>query len=299
PEATSENIIMTSGAACGLNIILKAILNPGDEVIILAPYFVEYLHYVTGHGGSVVIVNTKADFHLDLAAIASKMTPRTKAIIINSPNNPSGRIYPQADLEQLVDLLNQQQRRFKTEIALISDEPYRELAFDGQKVPSVAAFYDNSFIVYSWSKSLSIPGDRIGYVAFNPRFHTPRILDALSFCLRLLGFVNAPATMQWVVNKLIGVSVDVGHYENQRNRIYASLRAAGYDVIKPDGAFYMFPRAPNNDSLAFMQQALAAHILVVPGQGFGWPSHFRLAYCTDDQTIDRALTGLAQLLHHA
>jgi len=294
-EVNKDHIVMTAGAACGINIILKAILNPGDEVIIFAPYFVEYIHYVIGHQGKPVIVNTRDDFLLDLDLLEQKITPRTKALIINSPNNPSGRLYPQHQLKILVDILNQKQREYRTEIALISDEPYRELVYDNKITPSVAAMYDNSFIVYSWSKSLSIPGDRIGYVAFNPRIHTTRILDALSFCLRLLGFVNASAPMQWIVNKLIGVSVDISYYEKKRNRIFQTLTNAGYELIKPEGTFYVFPRAPHNDALGFTQMAMEQGILLVPGQGFGWPTHFRIAFCTDEPTIDGALNGLVKL----
>lgn len=297
PEVTRENIVMTAGAACGLNIVLKAILNPGDEVIILAPYFVEYLHYVTGYQGKVVIVNSKADFSLDLDELASKITSKTRALIINSPNNPSGRIYTLSSLQSLVELLHLKQKQYNTRIAIVSDEPYRELVFDGHQVPSIAAMYENSFVVYSWSKSLSIPGDRIGYVAFNPAMNNPRMLDALSFCLRLLGMVNAPAIMQWLVNKLLDVSVDVNYYQMKRDRIYQTMKAAGYELIKPEGTFYLFPRAPGNDSLAFMQKAMQLKILFVPGQGFGWPTHFRIAYCTDDYTIDQALDGLVKLIH--
>ncbi len=299
PEVTRENIIMTAGAACGLNIVLKAILNPGDEVIILAPYFVEYLHYVTGYQGVFVIANSNPDFSLNLDELASKITPKTRALIINSPNNPSGRVYSQSSLEAMADLLYLKQKQYHTRIAIISDEPYRELIFDGQKVFSVASIYENSFVVYSWSKSLSIPGDRIGYVAFNPAMNNPRMLDALSFCLRLSGMVNAPAIMQWLVNKLLDVSIDINYYQTKRDRIYQSLKSAGYDLIKPEGTFYVFPRAPGDDALAFMQKAMQLNILVVPGQGFGWPTHFRIAYCTDDYTIDRALEGLVALVRSA
>ncbi len=297
PDVTRENIIMTAGAACGLNVVLKAILNPGDEVIILAPYFVEYLHYVTGYQGNVVIANSHPDFSLDLDELASKITSKTRALIINSPNNPSGRVYPRSSLDALVELLHLKQKQYNTRIAIISDEPYREIVFDKNEVFSVASLYENSFVVYSWSKSLSIPGDRIGYVAFNPAMNNPRMLDALSFCLRLLGVVNAPAIMQWLVNKLLDVSIDVNYYQVKRDRIYQTLKGAGYDLIKPDGTFYVFPRAPGDDALAFMQKAMQLKILVVPGQGFGWPTHFRIAYCTDDHTIDRALEGLVELIH--
>jgi len=296
PEATGENIVMTAGAACAINIILKAILNPGDEVVIFAPYFVEYIHYVAGHQGKIVIVNTKEDFSLDLDLLAQSLSIKTKAVIINSPNNPSGCIYSESSLKQLTELLNQKQKEYHSEIALISDEPYRELLYDNTPLPSIAAMYDNSFIVYSWSKSLSIPGDRIGYIAFNPRIHTPRMLDALSFCLRLLGFVNASASMQWVVNKLLNVPTDVAHYEKKRNRIYDTLTKIGYKIVKPAGTFYIFPHAPGNDSLKFTQLAMEKNILLVPGQGFGWPTNFRLAYCTDDDTIDGALAGLSELI---
>jgi len=296
PGVTKENIVMTVGAGGALNIALRAILNPGDEVVILAPYFVEYIFYITAHQGKVVIAETQPDFSLDLEELDKKISKRTKAIIINSPNNPSGRIYHETELKAFVKLLNDKQRKYQTKIVLISDEPYRDLVYDNVQFPSVTAMYDNSLMVYSWSKSLSVPGDRIGYIAFNPRVQTSRMLDALSFCLRLLGFVNAPATMQYIVNKLLDITVDVQYYQKKRDRIYQILSDAGYEIVKPEGTFYLFPKSPEKDSITFIEKALDKRLLLVPGQGFGCPDHFRIAYCTDDRTIDKALAVLVDLI---
>jgi len=296
PAATKENVVMTVGAGGALNVTLRAILDPGDEVLVLAPYFVEYLFYIAAHQGRAVIAETKPDFSLDLDEIDKKITKQTKAIIINSPNNPSGRIYYEDALKDFVRLLYDKQRKYHTKILLISDEPYRDLVFDNIKLPSVCAMYDNSLIIYSWSKSLSIPGDRIGYIAFNPQIQVPRMLDALSFCLRLLGFVNAPASMQYIVNKLLDVTVDIDYYRKKRDRIYRALSDAGYEIVKPEGTFYLFPKSPEKDSITFIEKALEKRVLLVPGQGFGCPRHFRIAYCTDDRTIDKALEVLVELI---
>lgn len=296
PGATKENIVMTVGAGGALNVVLRAILNPGDEVVILVPYFVEYIFYVTAHQGRVVPVETQDDFSLDLEELDKKITKQTKAILINSPNNPSGRIYHEDELKAFIQLLNDKQRKYQTKILLISDEPYRDLVYDNIQLPSITAMYDNSMMIYSWSKSLSIPGDRIGYIAFNPRIQAPRMLDALSFCLRLLGFVNAPATLQYVVNKLLDTTVDVRYYEKKRNWIYETLSSAGYEIVKPEGTFYLFPKSPEEDSITFIEKAMERRVLLVPGQGFGRPSHFRIAYCADDRTIDKALEVLVDLI---
>ncbi|MBN1351537.1 pyridoxal phosphate-dependent aminotransferase [candidate division KSB1 bacterium] len=295
PGATKEHVAMTIGAGGALNVILRAILDPGDEVVIFAPYFVEYLFYVAAHQGKAIIVDTNSDFTLNLDELDKKITRRTKAVIINSPNNPSGRVYTKELLNQFVALLEEKQRKYRKPILLISDEPYRELVFDNIEVPPVCAMYSNSLMVYSWSKSLSIPGDRIGYIAFNPNIQAPRMLDALSFCLRLLGFVNAPATIQIVVNKLLDVTVDIQQYQKKRDRIFNALQAAGYEIVKPEGTFYLFPKSPDKNNITFIEKALERRVLLVPGQGFGCPNYFRIAYCTDDRTIDKALEVLVDL----
>lgn len=296
-EATHSNIVMTVGVGGGINVILKTILNPGDEVIVLAPYFAEYIFYIQNHQGKVVVSETTEDFDIDLANIEQKITRNTKAVIINSPNNPSGKIYSQQSIDRFVDLLRSKQQDYKKDIYLISDEPYRDIVYDKMKIPTLVSRYENSFFGYSWSKSLSIPGDRIGYIAANPEMkNIQRVMDGLIFCNRILGFVNAPAVMQMAVGKLLNATVDVKYYEKKRNRIYESLKSAGYDVYKAEGTFYLFPRSPLKDEMKFIDKAKEKRVLLVPGRGFGRPGYFRISYCTDDRTIERALDQLAQLI---
>ncbi len=295
-DASYENIVMTVGVGGGINVILKTILNPGDEVVILAPFFAEYIFYIQNHQGKVVISETTTDFDLDLDDLDQKINPNTKAIIINSPNNPSGKIYKKEKTEEFVSLLNQKQKKFNKEIYIISDEPYRDIIFDRVKLPSIVLLYENSFFGYSWSKSLSIPGDRIGYVAANPKMHhIKRVMDGLIFSNRILGFVNAPAVMQMAVGRLLDATVNVKYYQKKRNRIYGALVDAGYEVYKPEGTFYMFPKSPCEDE-KFIEMAKAKHVLLVPGKGFGRPGYFRISYCTDDRTIERALDQLVKLV---
>ncbi|MBN2011455.1 pyridoxal phosphate-dependent aminotransferase [candidate division KSB1 bacterium] len=295
-ETEAEHIVMTIGVGGGLNVILKTILNPGDEVIILAPFFAEYVFYIQNHQGVVVIAETTTDFDLDLEEIDRKITEKTKAIIINSPNNPSGRLYSDERLNQFVDLLNQKQKQFRHDIYLISDEPYRDIVYDRVRAPSVCAKYDNSFFGYSWSKSLSIPGDRIGYIAANPKMtDIKKTMNGLIFSNRILGFINAPAVMQMAVGKLLYAHVKVSYYERKRDRIYQALVEAGYDVYKPEGTFYFFPKCPSDDEIEFINVAKENRVLLVPGRGFGRPGYFRIAYCTDDRTIERALDHLYDL----
>jgi len=292
-----KQVVMTVGVAGGMNVIFKTILNPGDEVIVLAPYFAEYIFYVQNHQGKVVIAETTEEFDLDMDELDKKINSKTKAIIINSPNNPSGKVYSEDNINDLIQLLKEKQKKFSSEIYLISDEPYREIVFDGITVPSIVSKYDNSFFTYSWSKSLSIPGDRIGYVAANPEMNDiKKIVDGLIFCNRILGFVNAPAVMQMAVDKLLDSTVRVQYYEEKRNRIYNALSDMGYEVYKPEGTFYMFPKSPLDDELEFIEKAKEKHVLLVPGKGFGRCGHFRVSFCTDDRTIERALDQLAKLI---
>jgi len=292
----ARHVLMSAGAGGGLNVILKTILEPGDEVIVLAPFFVEYVFYAQNHGAEPVIAETSEEFDLDFEELDRKFTAKTKAIIVNSPNNPSGKMYDEVCLNNLGQFLEEKQNQFGHPIYLVSDEPYRDIVFDGKKAPSVISKHENSFLAYSWSKSLSIPGDRIGYIAVNPRMHdAAKTINGLVFSMRILGYVNASATMQRVVKNLVGVTVDVGEYECKRNRIYDALIGAGYEALKPDGTFYIFPRSAGADDEAFTRRALDEMLLLVPGKGFGRPGHFRIAFCTDDRTIDGALEKLARL----
>jgi aspartate aminotransferase len=289
---TEQHIVMVVGAAGGLNVVLKALLDPGDEVIIFAPYFVEYHFYVDNHQGTAKVVPTDARFNLDLEALERTLSPRTKVVLINSPNNPSGVVYPAATIQALGELLARKQAAFGTQIYLVSDEPYKKLLFDSLTYPEVYPYYANSIVVTSHAKDLALPGERIGYIATNPACVDVRELqDGLSFTNRTLGFVNAPALMQHVVTHLQGVTIDVGEYERKRNLLCDNLQAMGYEVIRPQGAFYVFPRAPITDDVAFVRALQQQRILTVPGSGFGTPGYFRIAYCVEERTIENALEG--------
>lgn len=292
---TKDDIIMTCGAAAALNVVLKTILDPGDEVLILAPYFVEYGYYVDNHQGVAVVVPTGADFQPDLERIEAAITPRTRAIIINSPNNPTGVVYPAEGLHALGDLLRHAQSRHSSEIFLISDEPYRRLTFDGLVFPQVLPHYDNTIVVHSHAKDLALPGERIGYIAVQPAYPgRQELVDGLTFCNRILGFVNAPALMQHVVRALQGVSVDVADYQRKRDFLYQHLTELGYAVVRPQGAFYLFPRSPIEDDVAFVEALQRWNLLTVPGQGFGAPGYFRIAYCVEDRVLEGAMEGFAR-----
>ncbi len=292
---TGNEIIMTCGAAAAANVVLKAILNPGEEVIVLAPYFFEYLYYIDNHGGVAVAVNTGDRFQIDLPAIEQAITPRTRAIIVNSPNNPSGAVYSAEEISGLAQLLNLKQKEYGTEIFLISDEPYKRIVFDSMEFPQPLPAYDNSVIVTSHAKDLALPGERIGYIAINPNHEGKEELAVgFSFCNRTLGFVNAPALMQHIVRNLQGVSVDPDYYQRKRDYMHTALSELGYDTVKPQGAFYLFPKSPIEDDVAFTRELLQYNVLVVPGRGFGTPGHFRISYCVEDWVLEGAVAGLAK-----
>ena len=297
PGVTASGVIMSVGAGGGLNATLKAILDAGDEVVFLSPYFVEYIFYVRNHGGEPVIAETDERFDIDLDALAAAITPRTKAVILNSPNNPTGRMYPLESLEAMGKMLADKEREFGKPIYLLADDPYREIVYPDAPPPTPAVFHPNSFFIYSWSKNLSIPGDRIGFVAINPASDCPKALsDAITFTTRTLGFVNAPAILQLVVAEVLDLTVDVEWYRARRDRLLSGLRDAGYDIVTPEGTFYMFPRSPDTDDVAFANRAMNERVLVVPGSGFGRAGHFRLCYAVDDRTLEGGLEGLARLM---
>ena len=288
-------IVMTCGAAGGLNVVLKTILDPGDEVVLLAPYFAEYVYYVDNHGGVAVISPTDEQFQPDLAAMERLVTPRTKAILINFPNNPSGAVYTIQRLKELGDLLRQKGTEYGTEIFLISDEPYRRIIYDGLTCPQVFPHYEATIVVTSHAKDLALPGERIGYIAVNPAYETRvELVDGLIFCNRILGFVNAPAFMQHAVKALQGISVGVGDYQRKRDYLYGQLTEMGYSVFKPQGAFYMFPWSPLEDDAAFVEELQRWNVLTVPGRGFGSPGYFRISYCLEDHVLEGAMEGFAQ-----
>ena len=292
---TGNEVIMTCGAAAAANVVLKTILNPGDEVIILAPYFFEYLYYIDNHDGVAVVVNTDEQFRLNIPAIEQAVTARTRAIIVNSPNNPSGVVYSPEEISGLAQLLERKQAEHGTEIFLISDEPYKRIIFDGMTFPQLVPAYDNSIIVTSHAKDLALPGERIGFIAINPNHRDKEELaGGFSFCNRTLGFVNAPALMQHVVRGLQGVSIDPDYYQKKRDFMYTALREMGYDTVKPEGAFYLYPKAPIEDDVAFTRDLLQWNVLVVPGRGFGTPGYFRISYCVEDWVLEGAAEGLAK-----
>jgi aspartate aminotransferase len=298
PASFQRNKGWTScGAAGALNVILKAILDPGDEVITPIPYFVEYGFYVDNHGGGLTTVPSKADFNLDLEAIKAAITPKTKAILINSPNNPSGQVYSEESLKALGLLLENASRKANRTLYLISDEPYRKIVFDGIQVPSLFSVYPESIIATSYSKDLSIPGERIGFLAVNPQAtYKKDLLAGMALANRILGYVNAPAFMQRAVGSLQGTSVDPAIYQAKRDLLCDGLSACGYEFIKPKGAFYLFPKTPIPDDVAFVQALQKELILTVPGRGFGSPGFFRIAFCVSDDTIKKAIPGFERVL---
>jgi aspartate aminotransferase len=293
----AAEIVMTVGAGGGLNVVFKTILDPGDEVIIPRPYFVEYNFYLDNHQAIPRIVATQPDFSLDLEAVEAAITEKTRAVLVNSPNNPTGKVYCERELKNLAELLSRYSERFGRPIYLISDEPYRKIVYDHVTVPSMADIYKESFVVTSFSKDLSLPGERIGYIAANPNLSDKDlIVSGLVFCNRILGFVNAPAFMQRAVTVLLEESVDIAVYQKKRDRLCEALKSFGYDFEKPEGAFYLFPRTPVDDDVSFVMALRDKNILTVPGNGFGGPGHFRIAYCVSDATIEGALPGFEETL---
>lgn len=292
-----ENIVMTVGAGGALNVIFKTILNPGEEVIVLAPFFVEYISYIENYDGKCVVVQTQKDtFQPDLNKLESAITPKTKAIIINSPNNPTGVIYSEAVLKEMSEVIERKQKEYNTTIFTISDEPYRKLVYDNVKLPSILKIFNNSIMVDSFSKSLSLPGERIGYIAANPYIKDVDILmSGLIYCNRVIGFVNAPALFQKVIAESLDVTVDTDIYKERRDLLYNSLINMGYSCIKPEGAFYLFPKAFIEDDVEFKNRALKYNLLIVPGSGFYGPGYFRLSYCVSLKTIENSLPSFEAL----
>ena len=289
---THEHVVMTVGAAGGLNVVLKVLLNRGDEVAVFVPYFWEYRFYISNQGGVLREFPTDARFYPDLEALEARLSPRTKAVIINSPNNPTGAMYPEEVLRRLGEVLRSAEARFGHPIFLVSDEPYRRIVFDGLVCPQVFHCHPRTIMVTSHSKDLAIPGERIGFIAVHPGCDgADELVNALGHCNRTLGFVNAPALMQHVVAALQGVSVDPMEYQRRRDFLYGHLVAMGYSVVKPQGAFYMFPRTPIDDDVAFCAELARHRVLTVPGRGFGSPGYFRIAYCVEECTLEGSLEG--------
>ncbi|MDR1589668.1 MAG: pyridoxal phosphate-dependent aminotransferase [Oscillospiraceae bacterium] len=294
---TSGNIIMSVGAAGGLNVVLKTLLNPGDEVIAVSPYFVEYGNYTANYGGRIVAVPAeRTSFRPDPESLAAAVTSKTKAVILNSPNNPTGVIYPAETIAALAEALEKKQKELGAPIYILSDEPYRELVYDGSEVPYITKYYRNTIVCYSWSKSLSLPGERIGYIAIPNELDDYRLIfDAACIATRVLGFVNAPSLMQLAVARCLGEKTDIAAYGENRRLLYDGLSSAGFECVYPQGAFYMWVAAPNGDDAAFTAAAKKHNILVVPGASFACPGYVRIAYCVPRDVIERSLPAFAKL----
>lgn len=296
-KLNENNIVMTVGAASALNIILKTLLNKDDDVIVFAPYFGEYNNYISNYDGNTVVVPAKIDtFQLNLEILENKITSKTKAIIINTPNNPTGTVYSETVIKELSDILNRKQEEFNTSIYIISDEPYREIVYDNINIPYITKYYRNTFVVYSFSKSLSLPGERIGYaVAPSEIDDFDSIIQSLNIANRILGYVNAPSLFQHVVAKCINVKVDISIYKKNRDLLYNSLIKFGYDCIKPDGAFYLFPKSFIANDKIFSQEAKKLNLLIVPGSSFSCPGYVRIAYCVPYKKIEDSLESFEKL----
>lgn len=294
-----NNILMTVGAASGLNVILKTVLEPGDEVIVFAPYFVEYGNYVRNYDGTLVVISPNTeDFQPNLEELKEKITLRTRAVIINTPNNPTGVVYSAQTLERLAEILRQKKEEFGTEILLISDEPYRELAYDGAEVPYVTRYYEDTVICYSYSKSLSLPGERIGYLVIPDELQdSSEVFTAATIANRVLGSVNAPSLMQRVIKRRIekGAHVNLAAYDRNRNRLYEGLKDWGFSCIRPEGAFYLFVKSPIPDEQEFCRQAAKYRLLLVPGTSFACPGYVRIAYCVSYEQIERSMPAFGKL----
>lgn len=293
----AHNITMTVGAAGGLNVILKALLNPGDEVITFAPYFGEYRSYVNNYDGVLIAVSPNTvDFQPKLDEFEEKITPKTRAVIVNTPNNPTGVVYSEETILKMAAILEKKQKEYQTDIYLISDEPYRELAYDGVEVPYLTKYYANTIVGYSYSKSLSLPGERIGYLVIpDEAADSENLIAAANVANRILGFVNAPTLQQKIVKACLNEKTDISYYNRNRETLYQGLKESGYTCIKPEGAFYLFVKSPVEDEKAFVQAAKKYNILVVPGSSFGCPGYVRIAYCVAYETIVNALPKFALL----
>lgn len=294
---SAKNLIMTIGAASGLNVILKTILNPGEEVIVFAPYFLEYGAYVRNYDGVLVEVSPDTTtFQPNLAEFEQRITPKTRAVIVNTPHNPTGVVYSEETIKKLSAILEAKQKEFGTVIYLISDEPYRELAYDGVEVPYLTKYYNNTVVGYSYSKSLSLPGERIGYLVIPDEADgSEELISAATIANRTLGCVNAPSLIQKVVAKCVDAKTDLAAYDKNRQALYNGLKECGFECIKPQGAFYLFVKSPVEDEKAFCEAGKKYNILMVPGSSFACPGYVRLAYCVSYETIVNSLPEFKKL----
>ena len=294
---SAKNLIMTVGAASGLNVILKTILNPGEEVIVFAPYFLEYGAYVRNYDGVLVEISPDTTtFQPNLAEFEQRITPKTRAVIVNTPHNPTGVVYSEETIKKLSAILEAKQKEFGTVIYLISDEPYRELAYDGVEVPYLTKYYNNTVVGYSYSKSLSLPGERIGYLVIPDEADgSEELISAATIANRTLGCVNAPSLIQKVVAKCVDAKTDLAAYDKNRQALYNGLKECGFECIKPQGAFYLFVKSPVEDEKAFCEAGKKYNILMVPGSSFACLGYVRLAYCVSYETIVNSLPEFKKL----
>jgi len=294
---TSNEIVMTCGAGGALNVVMKTLLDPGEEFVIFAPFFVEYNFYADNHGGSCKVVPPDEDFLPNMEIFRSSINSNTKGVLINSPNNPSGIVYADKTLSEMCRIIKEKEVEFGTEIYLVSDEPYRKIIFDNLEYTHIFKYHDRSIVATSHSKDLALPGERIGYIAVNPSCpDIEELVNGLVFCNRTLGFVNAPALIQHLITHLQDTTIDVRVYEKKRDYLYKELTNMGYSLIKPQGAFYMFPKSPIKDDVQFSEELKENKVLVVPGRGFGLPGYFRISYCMEDATIQGSLEGLEKTI---
>lgn len=292
-----KNIIMTVGAAGGLNVILKTLLDTDDEVIAFAPYFSEYNNYVANFDGKMVAVSPSIpDFQPNLTEFAQKITAKTKAVIVNTPNNPTGVVYSEETIQKMAQIMEEKQKEFGTAIYLIADEPYRELAYDGVEVPYLTKYYDNTIVGYSYSKSLSLPGERIGYLVIPKEVDDfENVVNAATIATRILGFVNAPSLQQLAVAECLDETTDVSVYDTNRKLLYDKLMELGFECAKPQGAFYMWVKALEENDSAFVAKAKEFNLLLVPGSAFMCPGYVRIAYCVDVEMLKRSFHAFEKL----
>lgn len=297
-QLSADNIVMTVGAAGALNVVLKSLLNPLEEVIVFAPYFVEYNAYVENHGGRTVVVEPDpSTFEPDLEAFEKSITSNTKAIIINNPNNPTGVVYREATLRKIEEIITRKQKEYSSTIFVLSDQPYCEIVYDNIKITNMLSIFNNAIIINSFSKSLGLAGERIGYIAASSNIENiDTLMKAFAFCNRTLGFVNAPGLFQKVVGDAINAKVDISGYEKRRNFLYENLTRLGFQCVKPQGAFYLFPKALIEDDVEFVKRAMKYNLLLVPGSGFGYPGYFRMSYCVKFDMIENSIPAFEKFV---
>lgn len=294
-EFAAEDIIMTCGAAGALNVVLKTILNPGEEVIIFAPYFHEFLNYIENHDGIIRILPTDDYFFPRLDLLEETVNEKTRVVLLNTPNNPSGAVYSEDIMRRTGEILKQKSKGFGNQIFLINDEAYKKLVYDGTESPRAWDFYKDSLAITSHSKDLALPGERIGYIAVHPQMKDRKeLINGLIHCNRILGYVNAPALMQHLVTRLQNVTVSIAEYQKKRDFLYNSLIEMGYTCVKPQGAFYLFPKSPIPDDIAFVRELQKKRVLTVPGSGFGVPGHIRISYCTSMKTLEGSMDAFRE-----